>query len=276
MPKAIAVNGADLGGIAERASGRLGERVDLTVVARHGDDLGDTLAEREQLLRLAETQQHGRPIEVARGRAEGARHPEAAARQIAAGVLHRDCDLVADLDLETLGQLLADHCAQPRIAEPLALDERGAQQRDARLALGIDADHPHSRALARRAHEPIAAHPRGRGAQARARRQRALGGAAFVVEHALELGVVVPAGCVDLDVAELGLDGRLDHLVDHSVVDGHRKQRAADADRHGKHDDPGPPRAAPQVAPSESPQHGGTYTLRRASTGLARLAFTAG
>ena len=40
------------------------------------------------------------------------------------GILHRDRDLVAEPDLEPVGQPTPDDHAQPRVAEPLPFDER--------------------------------------------------------------------------------------------------------------------------------------------------------
>jgi hypothetical protein len=54
---------------------------------------------------------------------------------------------------------------------------------------------------------------------------------------------------VYLDVAQLRLDGGLDHLDDEAVVERHGEDRAGDPHRHGHHHDARTPQVSPGVAP---------------------------
>jgi hypothetical protein len=54
---------------------------------------------------------------------------------------------------------------------------------------------------------------------------------------------------VHLDVAQLRLDGGLDHLNDEAVVERHGEDRARDPHRNRHHDDAGTPQVSPGVAP---------------------------
>ena len=86
---------------------------------------------------------------------------------------------------------------------------------------------------------------RTRRAQAAKPRQRLGTRAAAVLEANRQLGVLVEAGGVDLEVSELGGDGGLHHLHHHPVVHGHGEHDAGDSHGHGRHHDGRPPDVAP-------------------------------
>jgi hypothetical protein len=226
----------------------------LALVGDH-HQLGDRLAEPEELLHLADAKEDGAPVEIRRGGPKQAAHPERLAGHLSVHVLHREHHLVSEAHVEPARELLAQQELPALAVQVVARDDGIGQDRDPRLAGRIDPDHLYPHVGPGREHQALAPDPGRPRLESGQSGQRIAPKPLPLLDADLETGLAVESRSVDLEVTELGGDGRLDHLEDHAVVHCHGEQDPGESHRDGGHHDAGPPRASPDVPPRHSPHH---------------------